>query len=262
MEDIVVRETKGPVHWIRLNRPEIRNAICRESAQLALTALKQCENEGARVVVLTGSGGSFCSGADLKAAEFDIADPTETATSVLVKAYHPLALAITGSPIPVIAAVDGVAAGVGSDLALACDIRLASDRAVFTEIFVQLGLIPDGGGTYTLPRLIGSGRAMEMVMTGRKVSAAEALAWGLVSFVYPAAQFDDQVQAYAERLAAKAPVALARSKEAIRQSWEVASFEEALTKEGAIQKELFGTQDFIEGVTAFFEKRPPQFQGR
>jgi len=262
MEEIVTYETKGPVHWIRFNRPEVRNAVSRESADLVRAGLERAEKDAARVVVITGSGGSFCAGADLRAAQFDVADPAKTATPVLVEAYHPLLLTIARLPMPVVAAVDGVAAGIGSDLALACDVRLASERAVFTEIFAQVGLIPDGGGTYTLPRLVGAGRALEMAMTGRKVPAEQALAWGLVTEVYPAEGFEEAVQSYAEELATKAPLSVAHCKQMMRQSWQVATFAEVLAKEAAIQKELFGSQDFIEGVMAFLEKRPPAFKGR
>jgi 2-(1,2-epoxy-1,2-dihydrophenyl)acetyl-CoA isomerase len=256
----VVVETVGPIDWIRLNRPEMRNAIARDSAERVTEALRASERRGARVVVLTGSGGSFCSGADLKAEGVDLGDPSSI-RSILVEAYHPLLLTMTRIPIPVVAAVDGIAAGIGCDLALAADLRLASARAAFSQIFVQVGLIPDGGGTFTLPRLVGMTRAMEMALTGRKVPADEALAWGMINHVFPTETFGDEVRAYVEDLATRAPLSMARSKQAIREACEAVTFERSLQREAELQGDLFASRDFVEGVTAFVEKRKPTFEG-
>lgn len=260
-QQIVMVETIGAVDWIRLNRPEVRNAITRESAERISAALEASEKRGARVVVLTGSGGSFCAGADLKSKGVDLADPSSI-QSILLEAYHPMLLTMTRLPIPVVAAVDGIAAGIGCDLALAADLRLASERAAFSEIFVQVGLIPDGGGTFTLPRLVGMTRAMEMAMTGRKVPATEALAWGMINHVYPTESFEEQVRSYVEELATRAPLSVARSKQAIREACEGSTYEQALKREAQLQGDLFASRDFVEGVTAFTEKRKPRFEGR
>jgi len=255
---IVVSEKRGAVKWIRLNRPETRNAIGTDSCEFLRREIESAADEDVRVVVLTGSGGSFCAGADLKStssAGLNVRD-------VLIQYYHPVVLAMVRSPLPVIAAVDGIAAVIGNDIALAADIRLASDRAMFSEIFVNIGLIPDGGGTFNLPRLVGTARAMEMAMTGRKVPAAEALEWGLINYVYPVDEFESKVQQFADALAEKAPLSVARSKKAIRAALDGGTLEDALMREADLQLELFETDDFREGVTAFLEKRPPKFQGK
>ncbi len=258
---IVTSERKGDVKWVRLNRPEVRNAIGTDSADLVREELSKAPGEGARVVVLTGSGGSFCAGADLKALAPHVGEFTGV-KSILRDHYHPLLKTIVESPLPVVAAVDGAAAGIGHDIALAADIRLASDRAFFSQVFVNIGLMPDGGGTFTLPRLIGLGRALEMALTGRRVQAAEALSWGLVNHVYPAATFESEVARFADELAKKAPLSMARSKRAMRAAFETSDFAQAMLREADLQEELFATDDFREGVMAFIEKRPAKFQGK
>lgn len=259
--DIVVSELRGKVKWIRFNRPEVRNAIAPDSADRVRAELESSQAEGARVVVLTGRGGSFCSGADLKALGPRLGEFTGV-RSVLVDHYHPMLRTMTSLPLPVIAAVDGGAAGIGSDIALAADIRLGSATAFFAEIFVNIGLIPDGGGTFTLPRLVGMGRALEMAMTGMRVGAEQALAWGLLNHVFPTAEFEQKVDEYAAALAEKAPLSIARTKAAIRGSLDAGTYAAALTREADLQQELFTSHDFMEGVTAFLEKRPPRFQGK
>ena len=181
--------------------------------------------------------------------------------SILVDHYHPMLEKMVHMPIPVVAAVNGIAAGIGSDIALACDIRLASEQAAFAEIFVKIGLMPDGGGTFTLPRLVGMGRAMEMAMTGRKIEAHQALEWGLVNHVFPADTFEQQVNKFAETLAKGAPLSIARAKMAIRQAAGEGTYRQALKREADLQMELFQTTDFIEGVLAFIEKREAKFKG-
>jgi len=257
---VTIKRTDG-VKWVRFNRPEVRNAINIETADLLREELEKSLEEKARVIVLAGRGGAFCSGADLKATDFGL-DDTEALCRLLREHYHPLLKTLTGLPIPVIAAVDGPAAGIGCDIALACDIRLASETAVFSEIFGQIGLIPDGGGTYTLPRLVGAGRALEMALTCQPVRADQALEWGLVNHVYPADRFRQHVQSYVERLAFKAPLAVARTKQAIREAMGNVTFEAALEREAELQEDLFGSKDFKEGVAAFLQKRSPNFQGR
>ena len=260
-QSIVVGRMQGRVKWVSFNRPEVRNAITLESADLARAQLQAAVAEGARVVVLTGSGGSFCAGADLKAIAM-AQGQFSSVREVLLKHYHPLVKAIVELPMPVVAAVDGPAAGIGSDIALACDLRLASESAYFSEIFVNISLIPDGGGTYHLPRLVGMARAMEMAFTGRRVTAAEALDWGMINAVYPGGEFEARVQEFADLLAEKAPLSVRRSKLAIRAALNDQSVEAALEREADLQEELFASEDFREGVGAFLEKRPARFQGK
>lgn len=255
----VISEIKDQVKWIWFNRPEVRNALIPSSADAVREHIEKAPEEGARVVVLSGKGGAFCSGADLKAGSIDGA--YSGVRDILTNCYHPLVLAMTESPLPVIAAVDGASAGIGCDISLAADMRLISDRAFFAEIFVNIALIPDGGGTFTLPRLVGLGRALEMAATGCRVQAEQALAWGLANHVYPAETFEQQAHEFAAALAQKAPLSLARSKQAIRQSMNAGSLKEALAIEADLQEELSQTNDFPEGVMAFIEKRQPKFQG-
>jgi len=258
---IVLGELHGKVKWVRLNRPEVKNAITPDAADLVRAQIESAEDEGARVIVLTGTNGSFCAGADLKALAPVMAQFTGV-KQVLEERYHPLVLAMARAPLPMIAAVDGAAAGIGCDIALAADIRLASDRAFFAEIFVNIGLLPDGGGTFTLPRLVGSGRALEMAMTGQRVPAETALAWGLVNHVYPTDDFEVCVQDFAAKLADKAPCSVARSKLAIRAALGNCTLEQALSREAELQEELIATEDFREGVMAFLEKRGPHFKAK
>ena len=258
---IVTSELQGPVKWIRFNRPEVKNAITPESALLLRDELERAVGEGARVVVLAGVGGAFCSGADLKAVAAQMGEKINV-RDALRDGYHRAVLAMTRSPLPVIAAVDGAAAGIGCDIALAADMRLLSENAFFSEIFVHINLIPDGGGTFTLPRLVGSGRALEMALTGCRVPAQQALAWGLANRVYPVEGFEAHVQKFAAELAQRAPLAVARSKEAIRAALGAGTLEDSLAREANIQQELIETSDFREGVTAFLTKRQPNFQGK
>jgi 2-(1,2-epoxy-1,2-dihydrophenyl)acetyl-CoA isomerase len=161
----------------------------------------------------------------------------------------------------VIAAVDGMAAGLGCDLALACDLRLISDRAQFAELFIRVGLVPDGGGTWTLPRLIGVGRALELMWTGRAVDADESLRIGLANAIVAHESFMDDVQRYATSLAAQAPLALSRIKRAVYADLD-GTFEESLRREAVCQREIFASEDGWEGFRAFAEKRPPVWKGK
>lgn len=260
-ESIAVSEMRGPVLWVWFNRPEVKNALTPNLADLVRDEIEKCHDRHARVVVLSGKGGAFCSGADLKAIAPRLDQQVDVST-ILKRHYHPLVTTIARLPLPVIAAVDGAAAGIGSDIALACDLRLASDAAFFAEIFVNINLLPDGGGTYHLPRLVGLGRALEMAFTGCRVGAEQAQQWGLVNHVFPVTGFEDCVQKYAEQLAAKAPMSMARSKEAMRRFAGSATLEDALEHEAHTQQELIDSRDFREGVMAFLEKRPPKFAGK
>ena len=170
----ILTEKQGAVTVLAINRPESRNALDDTTSHEIRAALETCETDGTRCIVLTGTGGAFSSGADIKKA-FSTGITPEASRQTLTEAYWPMLKAVRAASWPVIAAVDGYAAGIGCDLALTCDLRLVSERGRFAELFARVGLIPDGGGTYLLPRLVGLGRAMELMFTGRDVLAEEAV---------------------------------------------------------------------------------------
>lgn len=261
MTDKLLVQATGPVTTLSINRPRIRNAVDAETMDALREALQHAEAQpDTRVIVVTGAGGAFSSGADLSAA-FQGGIGPDGAIRILTDSYHPTLKAIRACRWPVVAAVDGVAAGIGLDLALACDIRLASDRAAFAELFIRVGLVPDGGGTWSLPRLVGLSRALEMAMTGETVNAEEAVRIGLANKVFPAAEFEARVAEYVTRLAGQAPLALTRIKRAMYDAQSL-TYDEALTREAGYQREIFGSEDGFEGFRAFLEKRAPVWKGR
>jgi 2-(1,2-epoxy-1,2-dihydrophenyl)acetyl-CoA isomerase len=248
---------------LTINRPEVRNAVDAETMIALAEAIRACDEQSeTRVVVITGAEGAFSSGADIMAGLQAGAGSPEAAHKILTEAYAPALKSIRACPWPVIAAVDGMAAGIGCDVALACDLRLASERGAFAELFIRVGLIPDGGGTYLLPRLVGLGKAMEMMFTGETIHAQDALALGLANKVYPTETFYEQVRSYAETLAQKAPLALIRGKKAMLAALHDSSYEAALEREATYQREILSSEDGFEGFRAFLEKRPPQWKGR
>jgi 2-(1,2-epoxy-1,2-dihydrophenyl)acetyl-CoA isomerase len=259
-ESVVVSEMRDTVKWVCFNRPEVRNAVTFECADLMRAAIETAPKEGARVIVISGKGGAFCAGADLKTMAGDSGGAFDVKAQ-LEQHYHPLVLSMVESPLPVIAAVDGAAAGIGSDIALAADMRLVSEKAFFAEIFINIGLLPDGGGTFHLPRLVGLARALEMAMTGMRVQASQALEWGLVNHVYPVEDFEEKVQEFAGALAQKAPLSLERSKKAMRAALCDTGIAASLQREAVMQAELFQSKDFYEGVAAFLGKRTANFKG-
>ena len=252
----VKTEMRGMVEWVTIDRPERRNALDR-ATMIALkeAIVKGGNNPTVRVIVLTGAGGAFSAGADLKA------NAEVRGSEDLIEGYYnPAIRAVRRARKPVIAAIDGVATGYGCSLALACDIRLATERARLSLIFVKVGLSLDGGASFFLPRLVGL-RAYELALTGDMIEAAEAERVGLVNHVYPVDGFDDAVQRFAERLATQAPVAMAKIKQSIEGAL-TSGLDEALEAERSHQQDLFRTEDFNEGVAAFVEKRPPVYKGK
>jgi enoyl-CoA hydratase/carnithine racemase len=250
----------GAVAIIRLNRPDTLNALDAELVSALAAELERTAGDSSvRAVVLTGSGGSFCSGADLKEALADL--ESGTALGTRLAPFQAAIRTIAGAPQPVIAAVDGAAVGFGADLALACDLRVLSERAYLQEKFVGIGLMPDGGGTFHLPRLIGTGRALELLLFGDKVEAPRALELGLANRVVSASALLDEAMDLARRLSEGPPLALAAIKQATRQSLS-GTLESALGLEAVGQSRLLASDDLREGMLAFREKREPRFQGK
>jgi 2-(1,2-epoxy-1,2-dihydrophenyl)acetyl-CoA isomerase len=262
MKQITV-DRDGAVSRITLNRPERLNALTGEMSDELVEAFTAIRDDSeVRAVVVTGAGRGFCSGQDLT--EFEEAYRSGGRPDIrehLARTYHRLIPIIVETPKPVIAAVNGVAAGAGVSLAAACDVRIATEEARFTQAFVKIGLAPDSGGTWLLPRLIGYARALELSMTGDMVDASAALEMGLVNRVVPVDVFEKEVGEYAARLAAMPTAALGATKELLREALTV-DLEEALHREADAQARMGQTADHLEGVTAFAEKREPRFTGR
>jgi enoyl-CoA hydratase/carnithine racemase len=255
----LLEERHGAVALLRLNRPSSKNALSRELlASLGAALARVAADKTVRAIVLTGSGGSFCSGVDLKEAVGEIASGADLGARV--DAFHTVIRGIVGASQPVIAAVDGPAVGFGADLALACDIRLLSERAYFQEKFVGIGLMPDGGGTFFLPRLVGLGRALELLLTGDAVDAKLARELGLAREVVLPETLDGNALALAARLAEGPPLALAAIKAAARASLS-GDLDQALGREKAGQLRLLASADVREGVSAFLQKRPARYRG-
>jgi 2-(1,2-epoxy-1,2-dihydrophenyl)acetyl-CoA isomerase len=247
---------EGAVLTITLNRPDVLNAFNSEMHRRLAAALKDARDGGVRAVVITGAGRGFCVGQDLT--EFREA-PSDIGAR-LRENYHPNIRAIRALEKPVVAAVNGPAAGAGMSLACGCDIRIAADSATFIPAFINIGLIPDSGGSYFVTRLLGPARAFEWLASGKKLTAAEAHAWGLVSEVVEAGALATRVAELAARLADMPTRGIGMTKRLV-DSAVGASLEEQLEREAQLQTAATQTQDFREGVAAFLEKRPPRFSG-
>jgi 2-(1,2-epoxy-1,2-dihydrophenyl)acetyl-CoA isomerase len=255
MADVEVARD-GAVQTITLNRPEKMNAFTRGLHQELNAALKEARDPEVRAVVITGAGRAFCAGQDLT--EFSEAGDVETA---LRETYHPNVHAVRGLEKPVIAAVNGACAGAGLSFACACDIRIASDAAAFVPGFIGIGLIPDAGGTYFIHRLLGAPRAFEWMTSNRRLTAAEAHAWGLVSEVVEADALPARAAELAQLYAAMPTRAVGMTKRLFDHA-DTSTLDEQLDMEAQLQAVAAQSDDFREGVNAFLEKRPPSFSGR
>lgn len=262
MNDVVLYSVANGVATLTLNRPDQLNAFTEDvHTGLRRGIERVAADDDVRCLVITGAGRGFCAGEDLREAMKSMTAGGIDYEGILRERYQPVVHGLQQLPKPVIAAVNGVAAGAGVSLALACDIRLAADNARFMLAFSKIGLIPDAGANWFLPRLVGTGLALEMAMTGRSVDAAEAKAAGLVNHVFPAAEFAERVAAYAAELAQGATVAMGLAKQAIYYGLSH-NLADTLDEEGRLQARAGATADHQEGVQAFIEKRQPVFRGR
>lgn len=248
------------VQWLHLNRPDVFNSFNREMALLLQQHLDEAENNpSVRAIVITGNGKAFCAGQDLK--EVTTPELNPGFRKILEEHYNPIIQRIRSIEKPIVAAVNGVAAGAGANIALACDVVMASETASFIQAFSKIGLIPDSGGTFFLPRLIGFQKASALMMMGDKVTAAEAEKLGMVYQVFPVQDFMEEVQKVATTLAQMPTKALGMTKRLLNHSMEN-TLKDQLHMEGQLQIEAAQTADYAEGVAAFVEKRKPNFKGK
>lgn len=265
-EQLIQIEQHGAVRLLRLNRPEQLNAFTAAMLGQLRQALEAAAEDGAtRCVLITGAGRAFSAGQDL--ADPHVAPPREAGAApkdighMLDHYYIPLALRLRSMPVPVVAAVNGVAAGAGANMALGCDVVLAAESAGFLQAFSKIGLIPDCGGTWLLPRLVGRAKALEMALLGDKLKAADAERLGLISRVVPDAELLDTAMAIAQKLAALPTRALAETRRALDEALKL-DYESALKREAALQSQLGFAYDYQEGVAAFMDKRKPEYRDR
>jgi 2-(1,2-epoxy-1,2-dihydrophenyl)acetyl-CoA isomerase len=257
-DQTILFEQSSGVARITLNRPDRLNsftAAMHEELRDALANLRE-----ARVVVLTGAGRGFCAGQDLNdraVAPGEAVDLGET----VEESWNPLVRTLTSLPQPVIARVNGVAAGAGANIALACDVVVAAKSAKFIQSFSAIGLIPDSGGTWVLPRLVGQARALGLALTGEPLPAEKAAEWGMIWKAVEDDALDAEVDGIADKLAALPPLGLAAIKEMIRSSWQY-SLDEELGRQAGAMRRLGFTDDYREGVAAFLAKRPAKFTGK
>ncbi|WP_368298612.1 enoyl-CoA hydratase-related protein [Cytobacillus firmus] len=257
MFETVKYEVGNGVAWITLNRPDKLNAFTEQLNKEVQHSVKQASRDKeVRCLVITGEGRAFCSGQDLQGVNEDM-DHGE----VLRQFYNPMVMEIHRCEKPVIAAVNGVAAGAGMSLALACDFRLLSEKASFLEAFIHVGLVPDAGNLYFLPKLIGHAKAMELAVLGEKINAEEAKELGLATKVIPMEQWQAEITAFAEKVANMPTAAIAVIKKNLKASWE-STLEESLERDAQGQRIAGLTLDHKEGVAAFMQKRKPVFQGK
>jgi 2-(1,2-epoxy-1,2-dihydrophenyl)acetyl-CoA isomerase len=265
-EHLIQIEQQGAVRVLRLNRPEALNAFTAAMLGQLRQALEGAAEDGqTRCVLLTGAGRAFSAGQDL--ADPHVAPSREPGAApkdighMLDHYYIPLALRLRSMPVPVVAAVNGVAAGAGANLALGCDLVLAAEGASFVQAFSKIGLIPDCGGTWLLPRLVGRAKALELALLGDRIKAAQAERLGLISRAVPDAELMDTTLQLAQKLAGMPTRALAETRRALDDALKL-EFEPALKREAALQSQLGFAYDYLEGTAAFLDKRQPAFRDR
>src|SRR4051812_31333375 len=256
--ETIAFKLEGGIARLTLNRPERLNSFTVRMHEEVADALSSLE--GARALVLTGAGRGFCAGQDLGDRAVAPGEAVDLGHSVETY-YNPLIRRPTSLPFPVIARVNGVAAGAGANIALACDVVIAAKSAKFIQSFASIGLIPDSGGTWVLPRLLGQARALGLALTAEPLPAEKAAQWGLIWKVAEDEALDAEVDAIADKLAALPPLGLAAIKDMIRTSWQY-SLDEELERQAGAMRRLGFTADYREGVAAFLEKRTPTFTGR
>ena len=260
--DPILTQFRDGVLTITLNRPPVLNSFNGAMATALRQALRHAADETTvRAVLLTANGRAFCAGQDLADALPDAAGNMPDLGHIVEHFYNPIILGIRTLEKPVVCAVNGVAAGAGANLAFACDITVAAESATFIQSFAKIGLIPDGGGTFILPRIVGLQRAAALTMLGDKLTAARAKEWGLIVDVFPDAELMDRAMEIALRLAAMPTRGIGLSKRGLNASLGH-TLQEQLAMEASLQREAGKTADYAEGVRAFMEKRKPTFEGR
>jgi 2-(1,2-epoxy-1,2-dihydrophenyl)acetyl-CoA isomerase len=252
---------RGPAAKVELNRPDRMNAWSDQFSLDLLDVLRDVTGDPEiRAVMITGAGRGFSSGADLKEGVERAVDGKIDVYTMLTERYHPIITGVRHMPKPVIAAVNGAAAGIGASLALACDLIVAAESAYFSLAFVNIGLVPDGGSSLLVPSRIGFTRAAELAMLGERLPAPKALDWGLINRVYPDAEFVAQCDAMLDHLAAGATQSYAGTKRQLNR-WLYEQMDDQLEFEAGLQREMSSSADFAEGLAAFAEKRAPRFTG-
>ncbi len=259
--ETILFSIEAGVARLTLNRPDRLNSFTTAMHAEVRDALERAPRDGARVLVLSGAGRGFCAGQDLSDRAVSPGSSRVDLGESIEQNYNPLVRALRGLPMPVIAAVNGVAAGAGANIALACDLVIAARSASFIQSFSKIGLVSDSGGTWTLPRLVGQARALGLVLLGDKLPAEQAAQWGLIWRCVDDAELEPTVTAMAQQFAAGPTRGYARNKQAIYDGW-TRSFDEQLDHEGEYQRELGFSDDYAEGVAAFLQKRAPNFNGR